>query len=429
MVWPNTREEFDRLRATLSWVAEHSPYYRRALQLAGVRVEHVCDYDTFRRSVPILRKSDLVANQRAHPPFGEFVTVPRNRFGSLHTSPGPIFLPRLPEENQGTETLRDAVREMGVMPGDVVHITLSYHIMPGGLRLHRAFEAAGCLVINGGTGSSQLQVELARAWQATVYAGTPSFLAHLVDTARSMNLDPRRDLAYRVGFSTAEMLTSQLRQELESALGIELFDHCGEAQLGPLAGECRVHDGMHLHARDLFCEFLEPTTGEPVEPGQIGELVATQLGPRALPLVRYAPGDVFQILPEPCPCGRFAPRLRFVGQVGAIRKIKGVLVHPQQVHAVLRRFPEVRRFEIVVDQLPGERYERVRLRLGTNVTGPISQHLASEIASAVKSAVLLNMELEFVPEAEIPEEANRPPYLQAIRDLRPNKGAPPSGER
>ncbi len=81
------------------------------------------------------------------------------------------------------------------------------------------------------------------------------------------------------------------------------------------------------------CEFLDPDTGEPVGPGGTGELVATQLGPRALPLVRYAPGDVFRLLPGDCPCGDPSLRVVFVGQVGAIRKIKGVLVHPAQVHA------------------------------------------------------------------------------------------------
>ncbi|MCX8073612.1 MAG: hypothetical protein N3C12_14375 [Candidatus Binatia bacterium] len=418
MFWPQGEAVFDRLRATLQWVGTHSPYYQQRWRRAGIEIEQIRDYNAFRQIVPILRKSELVANQREHPPFGEFVTVPRERFGSLHTSPGPIFLPRLPEENQGTETLRVALSEMGVRPRDVAHVTLSYHIMPGGLRLHRAFEAAGCLVINGGTGSSSLQVELARAWRATVYAGTPSFLANLVDTARNMNLDPRRDLYYRLGFSTAETLTPELRQELQDALGIELFDHCGEAQIGPLAGECHVHDGMHLHARDLFCEFLHPVTGEPVGPGEVGELVATQLGPRALPLVRYAPGDAFLLVNGACPCGSASPRVRFVGQVGAIRKIKGVLVHPQQVHAVLRQFPEVRRFEIVIDHLPGERYERARLRLGVERPSQFSVEFEQKVADAVKAAVLLQMRVEIVPEHEVPEEASRPPYTATIRDLR-----------
>jgi len=418
MRWPRTADGFTRLLDTLHWVVEHSPYYRGLLDGAGVRVADLDTYDAFRRRVPRTAKTDLVANQRAHPPFGEFLAVPRSEFGSLHTSPGPILIPRLASERGGTPVLAASIRAMGVRPGDVAHVTLSYHIMPGGLRLHRAFEEAGCLVLNGGTGNSRLQVELAQAWRATVYAGTPSFLANLGDTAREIGLDPRRDLAYRVGFSTAEALTPSLRRGLEETFGIELFDHCGEAQVGPLAGECRAHDGMHLHALDLFCEFLDPETGEPVSEGGTGELVATQLGPRALPLVRYAPGDVFRLLAGPCPCGDPAPRVVFVGQVGAIRKIKGVLVHPSQVHRALSEFPAVSRFQIVVDHPRGERYDRAVLRAGLTAPVDDAEHLARAIAERVKAVALIGMDVELVSESELPEGAAAPRFAETIVDRR-----------
>src|SRR5207247_878567 len=143
-------------------------------------------------------------------------------------------IPRLAEERGGTPVLVEAIAAMGVRPREVAHVTLSYHVMPGGLRLHRAFEEHGCLVINGGTGASRLQVQIAHDYGATVYAGTPSFLANLADTAREMGLR----LPYRIGFSTAEALTPALRQQLQAALGIELFDHIGEAQIGPVASQC-----------------------------------------------------------------------------------------------------------------------------------------------------------------------------------------------
>ncbi|MCW5892291.1 MAG: hypothetical protein KIT14_17355 [bacterium] len=385
---------------------------------AGVDPAALATYDDIRRAVPRLAKTELVASQREHPPFGDFLTVDRRGFGSIHTSPGPILIPRLPDEPGGTPVLKESVRAMGVQPGDVAHVTLNYHVMPGGLRLHRAFEEAGCLVINGGVGQSELQVELARAWGATVYAGTPSFLANLGDTARRMGLDPRRDLQYRLGFSTAEMLTPKLRAELHDVFGIELFDHCGEAQIGPLAGECRAHEGMHLHARDLFVEFLDPDTGEPVGEGGTGELVATQLGPRALPLVRYAPGDVFRLLPGGCACGEESLRVVFVGQKGAIRKIKGVLVHPAQVHRALSEVAGVSRFQIVVDHPEGQRYERAVLRVGTTAPPADAAALAATIAERVKASALIAMDVALVPEAEVPEAAAAPRFAEAMVDLR-----------
>src|SRR5881397_4090415 len=208
MHWPSTARDVDRLRETLAWVAERSPYYRRVFAAAGVRAADLRTYDDFRAGVPRTEKTELVENQRTHRPFGEFLAVPREQFASLHTSPGPIYIPRLAEERGGTPVLVEAIAAMGVRPREVAHVTLSYHVMPGGLRLHRAFEEYGCLVINGGTGASRLQVQIAHDYGATVFAGTPSFLANLADTAREMGLR----LPYRVGFSTAEALTPALRQ-------------------------------------------------------------------------------------------------------------------------------------------------------------------------------------------------------------------------
>jgi phenylacetate-CoA ligase len=418
MPWPPTDADVAELRRALEWVYAHSPYYTRLFDGAGVVPAALRDYDEFRARVPRTAKADLVENQRRHPPFGEFLAAPRERFGSLHTSPGPIFIPRLPEERGGTPVLKESIKAMGVRPGDIAHVTLSYHIMPGGMRLHRAFEEAGCLVINGGTGSSRLQVEVARAWGATVYAGTPSFLANLGDTAREMGLDPRRDLPYRIGFSTAEALTPKLREELGVTFGIELFDHCGEAQIGPLAGECRMHDGMHLHARDLFCEFLDPETREPVSPGGTGEIVATQLGPRALPLVRYAPGDAFRLLPDACPCGDPSPRLVFVGQVGVIRKIKGVLVHPAQVQRIVSQYPELGRFQIVVDHPEGERYDHAVLRIAAAKPPEDPEQLKGLLQQQLKATVLIHMDIELVGEGEIPEAAGAPAFRETMIDRR-----------
>jgi phenylacetate-CoA ligase len=418
MAWPPTSDEITQLRETIAWVAEQSPYYRRLFAERGVKPAELRTYDDVRTRVPRLAKTDLVENQRTHPPFGDLLTCERRDFASVHTSPGPIYIPRLASEKGGTAVLKESIHAMGVGPGDVAHVTLSYHIMPGGLRLHRAFEEAGCAVINGGTGQSRLQVEVAQAWGATVYAGTPSFLANLGDTAREMGLDPRKDLFYRVGFSTAELLTPKLRRDLHDTFGIELFDHCGEAQIGPLAGECRAHDGMHIHARDLFCEFLDPDTGGPVGPGGTGELVATQLGPRALPLVRYAPGDVFRLLDGACACGDPSLRVVFVGQKGAIRKIKGVLVHPAQVQKAVSELAEVSRFQIVVDHPEGQRYDSCVLRVALRAEPADRTAFAADVAARVKAVALISMDVELVPEAQVPEAAAAPRFAEAMVDRR-----------
>jgi phenylacetate-CoA ligase len=410
----STFGEFTRLQETLGWVREHSPFYRERLS-AAARID---EYEAFRAQVPRTTKTEVASEQRSAPPYGRLLAVPLSQVSLVHTSPGPIYIPRTAEERGGTPVLGHALETIGVRRGDVAHVTLSYHVMPGGLRLHRAFEEHGCIVINGGTGSSELQVQIAQELGATVYAGTPSFFANLLDSARTLGLDPRRDLRYRIGFSTAQALTPALRSELEAGFGVELFDHCGEALIGPVAGECRAHRGMHLHRGELFLEFLDPESGKPVAEGEVGEVVATHLGRRALPLVRYAPGDAYRLLAGDCPCGDPSPRVEFVGQVGVIRKVKGVLVHPAQVARLLAEFPEAGRFQIVVDRPEGQRYERATLRIA------LRDRLAREddaewrrrVAEQVKQQILLQMDIECCEEAAIPETAAAPTFKDAIVD-------------
>ncbi len=400
----------DRLFETLAWVRESSPFYRERLSRLG----RIDDYQQFRSEVPRTAKTEVAAEQRTTPPFGRLLAVDRAEVALVHASPGPIYIPRIAAERGGTPVLVHALRAMGVRPGEVAHVTLSYHVMPGGLRLHRAFEEYGCLVINGGTGASELQLQIARDLGASVYAGTPTFFANLLDTARKLGLDPRKDLSYRLGFSTAQALTPELRREIESGFGVELFDHCGEALVGPVAGECREHRGMHLHETDLFLEFLDPESGQPVSRGQVGELVATHLGRRAMPLVRYAPGDAYRLLEGDCPCGDPNPRVEFVGQVGAIRKIKGVLVHPAQVARALAEFPEVGRFQIVVSHPAGSRYEQATIRLGLRSHPSDEAAWRLRVAERLKANVLVGMPLELVGEESIPETAGAPAFKDAI---------------
>lgn len=383
-------DTWDQVRDALLRVARDSAFYRDKLAAAGVRAADVGSLDDFRRLVPLTRKPEVPAAQKSAPPFGPMVAVPPERVASVSISPGPLYIPRTADEPTGVEALHESLRHMGVRRDDVAHVTLSYHIMPGGLRMHRAFESFGCRVINGGVGNSELQAQIASALGATVYVGTPSFLATLADAAEQQGLP----LRYRLGFSTAEALTPKLRASLRERLGVELFDHCGEAVMGPLAGECHAHDGMHLHAREMFVEFLDPESGAPVAPGESGEVAVTQLGERAMPLLRYAPGDVFRTYAEPCPCGDPSPRVAFVGQVGGIRKIKGVLVHPAQVKQTLAAFPELGAFQIEVDHPAGERYDTAVIRIACEAP---AAELAKRVQERLKAHVLITMDVDLVP--------------------------------
>ena len=198
MSWPPTDDDLARLRETLAWVVERSPVLppavRRGRRPAG-RPPHLRRRPRAACRAP--RRPIWSTNQRAHPPFGDFLAVPRDASSrSLHTSPGPILhpAPRVRarrhagaegvDHGDGRAARRRRARD-AVVPHHAGRPAPAPRLRGGGLP--RASTAA--------PGSSRLQVEVAQAWGATVYAGTPSFLANLGDTAREMGLDPRRDLA------------------------------------------------------------------------------------------------------------------------------------------------------------------------------------------------------------------------------------------
>ena len=134
-------------------------------------------------------------------------------------------------------------------------------------------------------------------------------------------------------------------------------------------------------------------------------MVVTQLGERAMPLLRYAPGDVFRTYADPCACGDPSPRVAFVGQVGGIRKIKGVLVHPSQVKTTLGQFPELGNFQIVVDHPASERYDRAVIRIGCDA--PVDKAaLIQQVRERLKANVLIQMDVELVPANEIPPSSD-----------------------
>ena len=103
----------------------------------------------------------------------------------------------------------------------------------------------------------------------------------------------------------------------EELLGSRLFPHYGSREMA-LGGavSCQAHAGMHLREDHVIAEIVDEN-GEPLPPGEIGELVITCIGMEAMPLIRYRTGDFTRILPGPCPCGSEVLRLDTVRRKGS----------------------------------------------------------------------------------------------------------------
>lgn len=328
---------FARLPAVLA-AAMQAPAYAR--HLGDIDPAAITDRNALSR-LPVLRKADLPALQKAALPFGGFVPGQPGAFGRLFTSPGPIFEP----EGTGTDAWGAArgLFAAGFRPGDIVLNTFGYHLTPGGFIMDSGARALGCAVIPAGPGNTEQQMEVISAYKPSAYVGTPDFLKILVEAAESRGVDIaciKRAVVSGAAFPPS--LQAWVRER-----GIDAYQLYATADLGIIAYETSARDGMVLN-ENLIVEIVRPGTGDPVAQGEVGEIVVTNLDPHH-PQIRLAVGDLTALMPGLSACGRTNARIRgWLGRADQTAKIKGMFVRPEQVAEIAKRHSEIAKLRLVV---------------------------------------------------------------------------------
>ena len=333
------REQFARLTDIIA----------RAMSVPGW-AKHLRGIDpksiTLRASLaklPVLRKSEISALQKAHPPFGGLNVTAPGKARRLLMSPGPIFEP----EGEGADWwgAARALYAAGFRVGDVVHNSFAYHLTPGGFILESGAHAIGCAVIPGGVGNTEQQLEAIAHYRPAGYVGTPDFLKILLDTAEQTDKDAS---SIKRGLVSGAALPTSLREELGHR-GVAVLQCYATAELGVIAYESEAREGMIVN-ESVIVEIVRPGTGDPMPDGEVGEVVVTSFNPD-YPMIRLATGDLSALMPGISPCGRTNVRIKgWMGRADQTAKVKGMLVHPKQVAEIAVRHPELKRLRLVVDR-------------------------------------------------------------------------------
>lgn len=342
--------------------------------------------------LPVLRKSELPALHKVSTPFGGFVAAAPGSFARLFTSPGPIFEPegRQADPWRGARALFAA----GFRPDDIVLNTFSYHLTPGGFIFDASARALGCAVIPAGPGNTEQQFELIEAYRPVGYSGTPDFLKILLDAAASSGRDVssiKRALVSGAAFPPS------LQAEIK-ARGIDAYQAFGTADLGLIAFETVAREGMVVN-ENLIMEIVKPGTGDPVAPGDVGEIVVTSLDPHH-PWIRLALGDLTAALPGTSPCGRTNMRIKgWMGRADQTTKVKGMFVRPEQVAEIGKRHSVLGRLRLVVTR-QGET-DAMTLKAETAAA---SDALREELAGSLRAVTKLSGDVELVRPGALPND-------------------------
>jgi len=391
-----TRFPEERERALLAALPGQIAHAKRnapgwARILAGVDAPAVTSREALAK-LPVTRKSDLVALQKAERPFGGLNALPVSKLGKIFVSPGPIYDP----EGRSRDWWRTAraLFAAGFRSGDLAVNTFSHHFTPAGSMLESGALALGCSVVPSGVGQTEMQVAALAELRANAYIGTPSFLKLIVEKADELKRDITSLKKAAVG---AEYLPPALRAAMGER-GIRVIQSYASADLGLIAYESEAIEGMILDEA-LILEILRPGTVDPVPEGEVGEVVITSFN-ADYPLIRFGTGDLSAVLPGASPCGRTNTRIRgWMGRADQTTKVKGMFVHPSQVAEVVKRHREIAKARLVVDNPGGAD----RMTLHCEVVAE-SDALKAAIEASLRDITQLRGEVAFGKPGELPND-------------------------
>ena len=338
-------------------------------------------------ALPVIRKSELSDAQRSHPPLGGLIPA-GGAFEHVFQSPGPIY--EIGRTTHDWWRMGRFLHAVGIGKGDVVQNCFGYHLTPAGMIFESGARAVGAAVLPAGTGQTELQVRAAADIGCTAYAGTPDYLKVILDKADEMG----EALKFTRAAVGGGALFPSLRQEYADR-GISCLQCYATADLGNIAYESEAMEGMIVD-EGVIVEIVTPGTGDPVMPGQVGEVVVTTLNPD-YPLIRFATGDLSAVLPGQSPCGRTNMRIKgWMGRADQTTKIKGMFVRPEQVAALVARHDEVARARIIAER-EGEMDVMV-VQIETRAANPALYE------GSVLETLKLRGRVELVPPGSLPND-------------------------
>lgn len=397
------KRQLARLRQALAIALPGNRFY--AEKLSGHDPQ---TWDEFTR-LPLTTKAELAADQASAPPYGTNLSFPPDRYSRLSQTSGtstgkPL---RWLDTPDSWDALTDCwwanFELMKLTRQDRAFFPFSFGPFLG---FWTAFDAAtrlGMLTMPGGGMVTTTRLRFLLEHRATVLFCTPTYALHLAEVAASEGLD-------LVGSSVRAIVVAgepggsipATRERIETAWGARLFDHYGMTEIGPVASECFENPGgMHVLEEEFIAEILDPATEQPGSPGTDGELVLTNLRRAGSPLIRYRTGDIVRSDSQVCPCGRNWLRL-----VGGVRgrtddmiHVRGNNLYPSAIEAVVRRFPDVTEFRLIVERVGELTDLRVEIESCEAASG---LRLAENVARAIRDELLFRVPVTSVPSGTLP---------------------------
>lgn len=341
-----------RLCKLVQYVYHNVPFYRHKMQEMDLTPDDIREIEDITK-LPFTTKQDLRDNY----PYG-LMAAPLSEVVRVHASSGTTGNPTIVEYTRRdlsiwSEVMSRCLSAYGVTREDTFSVSYGYGLFTGGLGAHYGVENLGATVIPASTGNTEKHVRLIRDLHITGIACTPSYALYLAEVVERMGIR-KEELGLRIGAFGAEPWTENMRQEIQSRLGLKGYNIYGLSEImGPgVSYECQEQYGSHINEDHFYPEIIDPVTCQNLPYGTQGELVFTTLTKEGMPLLRYRTKDLTSLIADPCPCGRTSVRMTpIMGRSDDMLIIRGINVFPSQVESVILGMKEFEpQYLLVVDR-------------------------------------------------------------------------------
>jgi len=415
--------QLERFRERMKYLYDNSPMYKRKYDEEGIKPEDIRTLNDIQH-VPFTIKEELRESQAQNPPWGDFMCVPPEEGVRVFQTTGTTGIPVKVLLNKKDWTVHFFNQFMHFMYGygmrtsDILFVPFGYGLYIAWWGFQAAVEQAGVMIVPGGAQSSQDRVRNIFEWGATVVCGTPTYLLHLGETGKKIGM-PLADSKVKIVVAAGEPGANvpATKAAIQELWGAKCYDDIGSSEISNFGFECIAQKGTHVIESMFYAECLDPETLKPVAPGEVGELVLSNLCTESMPLLRYRIKDLVRFDLERCECGRTFLRLAggILGRSDDMFQFAGVNIFPSAIENLIRQVPEFSsEYQIVVPKMGSGKRIRIFVE-------PASPEISKEgMAQAVKRFIeTFRYRITVTPDVEIAEIGELPRFeLKAKRLIR-----------
>jgi len=413
--------QLEKLQRLIPYEYERVALFRRRCDEKGVKPRDLVTLADLAK-FPFMKKTDL----RDEYPMG-LTAAPIEEIVRFHCSSGttgkPICIPNTMNDIRvWADATARALTMYGLTRSDILQVSYGYGLFTGGLGLHYGGETLGCAVLPTSAGNTEKQLMLMRDLGTTAIACTPSYFLHIIEVAKELGIDFRRDTKLRHGIFGAEPWTDEMRRKIEESAGIETHDIYGLTEIsGPgVAASCGHCNGLHIFEDHYYPEIIDPETLEVLPDGTEGELVFTTLDRFGTPMIRYRTRDLTTLHRGKCACGRTICHIdRIKARSDDMLIVHGVNMFPSQVETALLSVPGVEpHYQIIIT--PTETLDLLEIKVELKAEAFSDdirslEVLRKKVLAAVKQIVGLSPKITLVQPCSLPRSEGK---IKRVIDLR-----------